>query len=139
MKITVDMVMNWEPCIEYTEEKVKKLLDKGKTPQEVAKLKIPVIDKIWALLHPEIMSDKKLHKLACRFAEDALKRERKAGREPDYRSWAAIEAKRKWLRKEITDKELSAAWSAARFTARSAAWSAAYKRYLEMILKILEK
>jgi hypothetical protein len=51
-----------------------------------------------------------LHEFACRCAEDAL---RKCGIK-DKHSWAAIEAKRKWLRGEIADKELSAAWSAAR-------------------------
>jgi len=52
---------------------------------------------------------------------------------PDPRSIAAIEAKRKWLRGEITDKELDAAraaardvaWDVARTAANAAAWDAA--------------
>jgi hypothetical protein len=66
-----------------------------------------------------------LHEFACWCAEQALLRERERGKEPDPRSWAAIEAKRRWLRKEITDKELDAARAAAWVAAWAAAWDAA--------------
>ena len=63
-----------------------------------------------------------LHEFACQRAEDALARVE----QPDERSVAAIEAKRKWLRGEITDKELDSAWVAAWDAALDAAsWSAA--------------
>jgi hypothetical protein len=69
-----------------------------------------------------------LHEFACCVAETALGM---AGVE-DERSWNAIEAKRAWLRGEISLDDLSAAraaWSAADSTAWSAAdstaWSAA--------------
>jgi hypothetical protein len=77
--------------------------------------------------------DQILHEAACVFAEGALR----IGKVTDPRSWAAIEAKRKWLRGEITDKELAAAgdvawvfagdvaWDAARVAAWDAAWAAA--------------
>ena len=58
-----------------------------------------------------------LHEFACLCAEDALK----LVKNPDPQSVAAIEAKRKWLRGEITDKELYAAKAAA----GGAAWLAA--------------
>jgi len=58
-----------------------------------------------------------LHEFACRCAETALLHVDN----PDQRSIDAIEAKRKWLRGEITDEELAAAWDAA----RTAAWDAA--------------
>jgi len=80
-------------------------------------------------------SERILHEFACWVAEDALKRERATGREPDERSWAAIEAKRKWLRGEITDDELAAArdaaWDAtsAAYAAGDAAGAAAGERY----------
>ena len=78
-----------------------------------------------------------LHEFACLCAERALTGERKMGREPDPRSWAAIEAKRKWLRGEIGDTKLAAfraeaidavwdaAWAGAGAAARAAAWAAA--------------
>ena len=58
-----------------------------------------------------------LHEFACRVAEIALSKIEN----PGPRSVAAIEAKRKWMRGEISNMELAAAWSAA----ASAAWSAA--------------
>ena len=68
-----------------------------------------------------------LHEFACLCAERELLRRRRAGREPDKRCWAAIEAKRAWLRGEIDDEALAAAadaaWDAAR-AARDAARSA---------------
>lgn len=75
-----------------------------------------------------------LHEFACKMAMDALLAERAAGREPDPRSFAAIEAKHKYLNKEITSEQLTAARSAARSAeesaarsaAESAAWSAAW-------------
>ena len=66
---------------------------------------------------------KLLHLFACDCAERALKRERKAGREPDARSWDAIRVKRLWLAGEATDAELAAAGAA--WAAAGAAWAAA--------------
>jgi hypothetical protein len=65
-----------------------------------------------------------LHEFACWCAEAALTRERESGREPDARAWAAIAAKRAWLRQEIDDDQLAAAWAAARAAARAAASAA---------------
>ncbi len=61
-----------------------------------------------------------LHEFACRCAEDALA----LVAQPDARSVAAIEAKRKWVKGKITDEELDAASDAAR-DAADAAYSAA--------------
>ena len=66
-----------------------------------------------------------LHEFGCWCAERALLAEREAGRESDLRSWAVIEAKRKWLRGEITDRDLRAAASAA---SRAASERAAAER-----------
>ncbi len=86
-------------------------------------------DKIWAVTKAEIIEEEKLHEFACRCAEEALK----LVKDPDPRSVAAIEAKRKWLKGEITDEELvaargaawDAAWAAASAAASDAAWDAA--------------
>ena len=85
-------------------------------------------DKLWAVLREEFIDAPVLHEYACRCAEYALT----FVREPDSRSIAAIEAKRKWLRGEISNDDLTAAraaawdaaWSAAT-AARAAAWAAA--------------
>jgi hypothetical protein len=66
-----------------------------------------------------------LHKFACWCATNALKAERKAGREPDKRSWDAIKTKLAWLAGKATVYELSAAGAAAGAAARDAAGDAA--------------
>ena len=74
-----------------------------------------------------------LHEFACWCAERALRAERKAGQEPDKRSWEAIRVKRRWLKGQVTDEQLSAAVSdaaravraAVRAAASAAAWAAA--------------
>jgi myo-inositol catabolism protein IolC len=63
-----------------------------------------------------------LHEFACDVAKDALQ----TAKVGDKRSWAAIAAKRAWLKGEITDDELAAARAAARDAARYAAWYAAW-------------
>jgi hypothetical protein len=62
-----------------------------------------------------------LHAFACDQAEEALRR---YDPNPDPRSLAAIETKRRWMRGEATDEELAAARAAAR-AAGAAAWDAA--------------
>jgi len=66
-----------------------------------------------------------LRLFACDVAESALLRERKAGREPDNRSWEAIRVTRLWLDGKATEAARSAARSAAESAARNAAWNAA--------------
>ena len=76
--------------------------------------------KLWAVLREEFIDAPVLHEYACRCAEYALT----FVREPDSRSIAAIEAKRKWLRGEISNDDLTAAWAAADAAAWDAAWAA---------------
>lgn len=78
-------------------------------------------DKLWAVLREEFIDAPVLHEYACRCAEYALT----FVREPDSRSIAAIEAKRKWLRGEISNDDLTAARAAARAAAANAAANAA--------------
>ena len=75
---------------------------------------------------------------ACWCARRALQRERDAGREPDPRSWTAVDVAERYARGEATNDELStaeyaaysaawyAAYSAAKYAAYSAAWYAAW-------------
>ena len=86
-------------------------------------------DKLWSVLREEFIEAPILHEFACRCAEYALS----FVENPDPRSIAAIEAKRKWLRGEITGAELYDAWDVARddtmyvamYAARDAALNAA--------------
>lgn len=71
-------------------------------------LKISVVE-IPGFIHSDILNE-----FACRCAERALSRVEN----PDPRSVAAIEAKRAWMKGEISDAELDAAWAAAWAAAR---------------------
>lgn len=67
-----------------------------------------------------------LHEFACDTARVALQRAAEAtGQPPDPRSINAIEVKERWLRGEVTDKELdiarAAAWAA--YATRDANWA----------------
>ena len=131
MKIDIDKIMSWEPCKEYTAEEIENIRKRNKigktlSLEKALKLDIPAQDVLWLVLRPEFISEKELHIHACHFAEMALKRERKSGREPHPASWNAIKVKRKWLSGKATDQELSAARDAARAVARAVAWDAAW-------------
>lgn len=82
---------------------------------------VSAVDKLWSVLREEFIDAPILHEFACRCAEYALS----FVDNPDPRSIAAIDAKRKWLRGEITDMELRAARDAAWDAAGAAAWAAA--------------
>ena len=120
---------------------------------------VSAADKLWSVLREEFIDAPILHEFACRCAEYALS----FVDNPDPRSIAAIDAKRKWLRGEIKDKELraardaarAAAWAAARAAAMAATWdavrdsawdsadaaasAAAMEHELEILLELLEE
>jgi hypothetical protein len=60
-------------------------------------------------------------------AERALRRERRCGREPDSRSWAAVRAARTFANGTISDEDLAASRAAAWEAASAAAWEAAWE------------
>ena len=133
--ITIDNIMKFNPC--YEREEIESFfiesgfIDLRATPLEIAQSDYSnKEDILWLLLRPEIIPKKTLHILSYEFALTALKNERLNGREPDERSWRAVEAKRTWVKGLITDERLSAAESVARAATwsaeESAAWSAAW-------------
>ena len=126
MIITTEQIMSWNTCDRCNEGIVSDLIGAGKTPIEIAELGIPAEDRLWVLLRNDVIPEIQLHSLACDFAQEV------AHLNPDPRVQAAIDAKRKWIAGQISDKELAAAeaagaaaWSAAGAAARAAAWSAA--------------
>jgi hypothetical protein len=135
LTVTVDDIMSWGPCSDYPRERIKKLFGRKRkaTALDVLKSEIPAKDKLWAVLREEMIPANILHEFACRCAENALLKEREAGREPHADSWRAIEVKRLWLQGKASDQELAAArgaardaaWAAARDAAMYAAWAAA--------------
>lgn len=136
--VTYQQFLKFNPCWQYDKDKDKaaKLEEIGRRKAEWTALDVLDLpdeevspeDKLWAVLREEFVSAPILHEFGCRCAEEALK----LVENPDPRSVAAIEAKRKWMRGEITGKELQAARDAARAArdaasevACEAAWNAA--------------
>ena len=126
--VTINDVMAWHPCEQYNRTRITRLF-RGREcigVLDILAMRIPAEDRLWAVLHEELIPAPVMHEFACQFAERALDRgAERDGSVADPRSRAAIEVKRKWLRGEATDEELSAAWSAASYAASVAAWSAA--------------
>ena len=133
--VTVEQFKKFRPCWLETAEGREKFariaaLRNEWTALDVLNLPdVSVEDKFWSVLREKFIDVPILHEFACRCAEYALS----FVESPDPRSIAAIEAKRKWLRGEITDAELyaarAAAWDAAMAAAMAAesgaAWAAA--------------
>ena len=129
--VTYDEFLGFSPCWLDDVEKAERLKEIGKRKDNWTALDVLALedvdagDRLWAVLREEFLPADLLHEFACQCAEKALENYD----DPDPRSIAAITAKRKWLRGEITDEELSgareAAWRAAWRAAREAAWCAA--------------
>ena len=134
--VTVEQFKSFGPCWLETREgrkrfaKVAALHDEWTAYDVLALPDVSAEDKLWSVLREEFIDAPVLHEYACRCAEYALS----LIDNPDPRSAAAIEAKRKWLRGEIDNSALDAArdaawgaaWYAARTAARDAAWYAAW-------------
>ena len=129
--ITVEQALKMGWC--YGEKKLRKIAGEKQEWSALDILNLPDVpdeDKLYSVLNVALIDEPILHEFACRCAERALAK----SANPDPRSVAAIEAKRAWLRGEITDDELRdarvaawvAAWvdalEAARKTAREDAW-----------------
>lgn len=129
LSITWRQFLRFGPC--YERDELKSVREVAKRQERWTAIDIlgveefPIADRLWLVLRPELIPEKMLHLLACDFADRALKRERKAGREPDARSWNAIKAKRLWVDGKASDDELFAARAAAVWAAVGAAQAAA--------------
>ena len=148
-KVTVKQFKSFGPCwLEDAEgrERFRRIAAIRKEWTALDVLELPDVnaeDKLWAVLRPEFLPDEILHEFACRCAEYALS----FVESPDPRSVAAIEAKRKWLRGEISDDELTAARAAAsaaasaaaRAAARDAASAAASDHEVEMLVELIKE
>ncbi|QQR29475.1 hypothetical protein I5Q82_15745 [Acutalibacter muris] len=127
--ISLEEFKGFRPCWLETAEGARRLEEIGSrkkrwTAMDILDLpedEVSAEDKIWAVTKAGLIEEQKLHEFACRCAEEALK----LVEDPDPRSVAAIEAKRKWLKGEISDEELDAASAAASAAARAAASAAA--------------
>lgn len=129
MKITRKQLRQWDAC--YDDVRIAELVpEAGLTPLEVAALDIPAEDRLWVLLHEEVIPARELRLLACDWAETACH----AAGWADERSPTAIAVARRFACGDATEAELDAAETEARAAARTAwaarpalaAWSAAW-------------
>jgi len=124
--ITVEAIMAAGPCPNYPEHRVCELIEGGKTPREIADAEdVPIKDRYWALAMTLPARHQRM--LACSVAEWALQRERACGRDPDARSWAAIEVSRRYADGLATNDELAIARRAASDAALNVAWDVAWE------------
>ena len=133
-KITIDQVFEWEPCDDYTEDRMAELAPEGfLTPIEVLNLPIPPEDRLWVLLRKEILGERALRLFACDCAERALP-VFENGYPNDTRPREAIAVARTYAVGEATRVELetsrkaadAAAYAAAAYAAAAYADAAAY-------------
>ena len=126
LRVTINQVMDWEPCEEYTRERVAKLYGRRKylNALQILDLDIPAEDRIWAVCHEELVDPTTLRLFACREAELALNRVKRRGGKVDPRSREAIRVARRYARGQATDEELAAAEAAATAAAAGATWAA---------------
>ena len=129
MDITIALVRAWGPCAAYTDAQLAELAAgrESLTPLEACDLPIPGGEVLWLLLREEILGASQLRQFGCDCVTRVLLRERASGREPDPRSWAAVDVSRRFAQGGATEAELAAAWAAAWDTRDArAAWAAAW-------------
>jgi len=120
MRLTIESILALGPCRDYSPDRLRALFGGRRWVSHRTALRdrrVPAVDRVW--LGIALLDERRKRLFACDCAEWALTREREAGREPDQRSWAAVEVSRRYADGRATDEALAAAWAAAR-----AAWAA---------------
>ena len=117
-EITIHQILAWRPCNmapgeKYSRDGLRSLFG-GRdsiTPLEVCDLPISAVDRLWVLLHVEVLGEKTLRLLAADFAEHVLPfyESKYPG---DLRPRKAIEAARAFARGEIDREALRKAHDA---------------------------
>lgn len=127
--ITPENILSWGPCEDYTESCIRAIYGArpSLSPAEVLDLDIPVPDRLWAVLRPEVLGYHDLRLAVCDIAARTLPLY-EAQYSGDDRPRHAIETARRYAIGEATAEELDAArggaWAAAEVAWAAAAWSA---------------
>ena len=114
--ITLKQLLSWSPCDEWTEQRILHVTGGRRrlSPLEICDLAgVSARDKLWVLLREEILTEHELRLFACWCADRALRAETKAGRNPDKRSYAAVQIARAFAHGKATTDQLAEAESAA--------------------------
>ena len=88
---------------------------------------IPDRDVHWCLCYAVKIPDRVLWEHACAMVRATLEDDRRAGREPHFDTWRAVDMTERHVRGEATDEEIRAASIAASRAISSAAYRAAYR------------
>lgn len=135
--VTLDQILAWSPCPVYNRERITKLAAGRErfTAEDFAALPIEPADRLWCLLHEELIPARELRLLACDFVERAM-------RHTQWRFRATLEVTRQYARGGATAEEFQAAWAlladrmaalarqALREPARTMAWAASCQAVL---------
>ena len=120
-------VLSWRPC--YGEIETLRIMEG--LPADMTALDIlrheaaTPEDRLWCVIRTCVLSERTLRMFAAWCARNVLDDERAAGREPDPRSWAAVETAERYALGQATDDELRDASAAAYDAAYAAAAYAA--------------
>ena len=147
--ITLEQLLSFDPCWAACDEGMRRLkyynrkLGGKANALDILRLRrIPADDRLWTVLREDMIPAAILHEFGCWCAERALSKTIN----PDPRSMEAVAVKRRWMRGEATDDELTAAWAAARAAARAAqdaaqdaAWAAARDTQITHLIELLEE
>ena len=110
--ISLDQVLARGPCPDWPESRIRELAATREswTALDVLRCRrIPHEDRLWLVLHTGVIPDHEQRLFTVICAERALRRERRAGREPDPQSWEVCRVVRRWLDGSATNEELRAA------------------------------
>ena len=117
MEITLNNLMSWGHCEEYTKEKILEITKGRKcfTPLEVSKLRIPVEDRIRVLLRLNVLGGKNFIEVVNKIADRAVRKYCLECEIEEVEIWA-----KKWLSGE--DRDYATAKAAA-LAAEAAVWA----------------
>ena len=116
--ITVEMILKHNPCDDYPEARLRKLIGNGLTLQQVSRKRIPTDDKVWVFTRDGVLSDDVKQKWLDVIVERSIRRSLGKSGSDKWEAWA-----NKWLSGE--DRSVAAAGAAAGAAASDSAWSAA--------------
>ena len=116
---TLDDLAEWRPCWGMDDARIQTLAGKRKrfNSKQLTLLRGSFPEADWQWLAVKFLlhcgKDKVVYEFASRCSRHALEAERAAGREPDPRSWAAVEASLGFSQGTVESAALSAARSGA--------------------------
>jgi len=114
--ITVELVKSWEPCPRYTDARLKRLIGKGLTIEQVLRKRILARDRVWVAYH--YLPKEVISKWLDIVVERAIRRCLGRSGSPKWEQWAEG-----WL--DGSDRSAYAVHSAAYGAVHSAAYGAA--------------